>query len=170
MVFMMYTPAEANKLLKKLNEAHYSMIWDERDLCQFTASVDEDLEYARPDYDYEATQKEIAELERKIRTIKHALNQFNNSHKVDGFDMTVDEALIYLPQLSQRIKRLKEMKQTRPRERNMRTSLNGAVEYTYANYDVKQARKDYDQAFDELSRLQISLDTLNTREKFPIDL
>ena len=38
--------------------------------------------------------------EEEIRKLKHALNVFNASNKVPGFEMTVDEMLVYLPQLS----------------------------------------------------------------------
>ena len=99
---MKYTSAEAAKLLRRLNEEHEALLELERQSASFVAAVSEDLESIRPAYDLVAVQGELAEIEAKVRKVKHALNVFNSTHTVPGFGMTIDQLLVYIPQLSQR--------------------------------------------------------------------
>ena len=92
---MKYTSAEAAKLLRKLNDERQNLLSHETQVCEFVASLGEDPESVRPEYDYEKTQAEINETEKKIIKVKHAINVFNSTHKVPDFDMTVDEMLVY---------------------------------------------------------------------------
>ena len=87
--------------------------------------------------------------------------------------MTIDRALVYLPFLSARVKKLGEMKARLPKARENHDGYAGygnLVDYRYINYDRSIAAQDYDAAFDELCRLQTALDTVNNSEKFRIDL
>ncbi len=54
-------------------------------------------------------------MEAKIRKLKHAINIFNATQTVDGFDMTIDELLVYIPQLTKRKSKLLEMKSRLPK-------------------------------------------------------
>ena len=166
---MLYTSAEAAKLLRKLNEEKYSLEETERQSITFVAATTEDIETARPKYDYAETQREISELEAKIRKVKHAINKFNLEHELPGFDMTVDQALVYIPQLTKRKSKLSGMSTKLPKERGS-ARMNGVIEYTYANYDTKEVKKEFRRVSDELSRVQTALDTLNNTVKFEIDV
>ena len=114
---MKYTSAQAAKLLKKLNEEYNALVKKERLSSTFLAASGEDPESLRPEYDYTETQLKLDELERKIRTVRHALNVFNSTHTVPGFDMTVDQILVYIPQLTARVAKLSEMKSKLPKMR-----------------------------------------------------
>ena len=61
---MKYTCAEAAKLLRKLNEELRVLRAKEEKGYRFTAAVDEDLESARPVYDYEKTQEDRSWIKR----------------------------------------------------------------------------------------------------------
>jgi len=166
---MTMTSAEANKLLRKLNDDLYALRSSESLSKDFLASVGEDVEACRPEYSYEETQKGIAAIEKQIRTLKHAINLFNVTHKVPGFDMTIDEMLIYIPQLTQRKNKLGDMKSRLPRQRESSGRMaSNLIDYRYLNYDVKQAAADYDAVADELSRAQTALDVVNTTEPFEV--
>ena len=170
---MEYTSAEANKLLKKLNDVHQARLYEEEQCSTFLAAMGEEPESLRPEYDYTATQEKLRELEEKIVAVKHAINLFNTTHTVPGFSITVDMALVYLPFLSARVKKLGEMKARLPKARENHDGYAGygnLVDYRHINYDRFEAAKDYDAAFDELCRLQTALDTVNNSEKFRIDL
>ena len=169
---MKYTSAEAAKLLRRLNEEHAALLELERQSASFVAAVSEDIESIRPAYDLDAVQKKLAELEWKIRRVKHALNVFNSTHEVPGFGMTIDQLLVYIPQLSQRKMKLREMASVLPKARvKGRSAVNSAViEYTYANYDVEAAKAAADAAADELARAQTALDRVNNTETMEIDL
>ncbi len=160
---MKYTSAQANKLLKKLNDEYDLLLAEEAESSTFLAAMGEDPESVRPEYDYIETQKVLEELGNRIIKLKHAINLFNTSHTLPGFELTVDEALVYIPQLSKKVKKLAEMKARLPKAREnqeyySRTSI---IDYRYINFDRKTVKEDYDRAFDALSALQTALDTLN---------
>lgn len=110
---MNYTSAQANKLLKKLMEERDSILSTERQSRTFVAATTEKLEDARPEYDYAGTQKRLSEVEANIRTVKHCISIFNTTHVVEEFDMTVDQLLVYIPQLSDRKNKLASLQQAR---------------------------------------------------------
>ena len=70
---MKYTSAQANKLLKKLNDEYSALLDKEQRSRDFRAAMGEDVESVRPAYDYAETQARLAELEGKIRALKHAV-------------------------------------------------------------------------------------------------
>ena len=111
---MTYTSAQANKLLKKLNDEHAALLDKESRSKDFRATMGEDVESVRPAYDYADTQKKLAELERCIRKVKHVINVFNATHVIPDFNMTIDEMLVYIPQLTQRKNKLANMKARLP--------------------------------------------------------
>ena len=167
---MLYTSAEAAKLLRQLNEDYQSLLRDERERRSFLACMGEDIESVRPEYVYRDTQDKIDSIEKRIRKIKHAINVFNTTHKIPGFDMTVDEALVYIPQLSEKKSKLFEMRSALPKKREAATSRTTyVVDYRYANYDIEEADADYRKVSEELSAVQNGLDVLNNTEKFEID-
>ena len=114
---MKYTSAQANKRLKKLTDEYVSLREKESRSREFRAAAGENVESVRPAYDYADTQRRLAELERCICRIKHAINLFNVTHTVPGFDMTIDEMLVYIPQLTRRKNKLAAMKNRLPMER-----------------------------------------------------
>ena len=166
---MKLTSAEANKLLRKLNDDHGALKQMEAESRIFVAATTENLEDARPDYDYEATQRSLAELELQIRKLKHTINLFNVSQTIDESGMTIDQALIAIPQLSDRKRKLSVMRAAQKKKRNESIRSTNLIEYTYANYDVEMAEQDYQATIAELSRIQNALDLVNSTVQFEID-
>ena len=169
--YMKYTSAQAAKLLRKLNDEYYSLKELERNSKEFVAALCEDVESVRPEYDFEKTQKKLDELESKIRSLKHAINVFNTVTKVDGFDMTIDQMLVFIPQLSSRKEKLSEMKSCLPKTREPSNARSGnIIDYRFANYDIKAAEEAYREAEDILSHAQTALDVVNNTITFDIDI
>ena len=166
---MLYTSAEAAKLLRRLNDQKSSLESQELQSSTFRAAITEDVESARPAYDYAQTQAELDDLESKIRKVKHAINAFNLSQEVPGFGMTIDKMLVYIPQLTHKKAKLSGMKDRLPKTREY-IRVAGIIEYSYANYDVEAVKKDYDAVSDELARAQTALDVVNNSVKFEIDI
>ena len=106
---MTYTSAQAAKLLRKLNDEYAALLGKEAKSKEFNAAVGENVESVRPEYSYTDAQESQKELEGKIRKLKHAVNVFNATHVVPGFDMTIDEMLVYIPQLTRRKAKLAEI-------------------------------------------------------------
>lgn len=168
---MKCTCAEAAKMLRKLNEELSVLRSRETKSCRFTAALDEDLEAARPIYHYEEAQAEQAVLERKIRIIKHAINRFNLETVLPEFNMTIDEMLVYIPQLSERKRKLTQMASYLPKERASNSSFGSKIiEYTYTNYEVADAERDLGAVSDTLGRAQNALDLVNSQKMMEIDI
>lgn len=167
---MTYTSAQANKLLKKLHGEHAALLDKESRSKDFCAAMGEDVESVRPAYDYADTQNRLAELEQRIRKVKHAINVFNATHVIPDFHMTIDEMLVYIPQLTQRKNKLAEMKARLPKERveEQYGRQSNIIDYTYANYDLAAVEADYEEAADALSRAQLALDAVNQRDTFEL--
>lgn len=168
---MKYTSSEANKFLRRLNEERNALLEKEGQSSTFLAAMGEDPESVRPEYDYPDTQKTLEELDRKIRIVKHAINEFNIKCEVPGFQMTIDQMLVYIPQLTARKQKLAQMKNCLPKQRDMGLNYRRAsniIDYKYANYDIKAVEADYAAISDELSRAQTALDVLNSTQTLEI--
>ena len=160
---MKYSSAEAAKILRKLNEDQVALKEKEDKSSVFIVAIEEDVDSVRPAYNYVEVNAKLEELEKKVRIVKHAINTFNLTTEVPGFNMTVDQMLVYIPQLSEKKRRLARMAARLPKERCNSSGYGGKtiVEYQYANYDIDQAEKDLTAISDELARAQTALDVVN---------
>ena len=166
------TSAEAAKLLKKLLDEKSILLADEYRSSTFNAALGEDVESVRPMYDYAATQQALEHCNRKIRLLKHAINCFNTTQLGGDTGMTIDQVLVYIPQLTEMRSRLYTLQDRLPKQR---TSVGGigsntVIDYCYANYPVEQAKEDYTRISDELRSLQTALDLVNTTVQMEFEL
>lgn len=164
---MKYTSAEAAKLLKRLKWKELTLTSNETRCQVFNAALGEDIESVRPPYDYAKYQEEIAEVQSKIRKVKHAISTFNLKTVVYN-GMTIDEVLVYLPQLSEQQLKLQGMMSHLPKQRASVTPQ--VIDYSYANYDIDQVKEDYEKVSEELAAVQNALDLINSTKKFEIDV
>ncbi len=167
---MKYTSAEANKLLRKLNDEKTSVIYREENGKEFLAAVGEDIESVRPKYDFTETQNAIAGIETKIRKLKHAINVFNSTTIIPEFDMTIDEMLVYIPQLTAAKNKLARMKDKLPKVREQTRVNSSILDYRYLNYDVETVTAEYEKVTDTLSKAQNALDSVNMNQTLEVDL
>lgn len=167
---MNYTSAQAAKLLSKLQQDYDGLVAWEENAKTFLASLGEDVESVRPSYNYEEIHAQLTDLETKIRRVKHAINLFNTTAVIPEFDMTVDEMLVYIPQLSQKKAKLKEMANTMPKSRCKKLDRSNIIDYQYINYDLEQVKADLDRVTETLSNAQLALDQINHTKTFAVDL
>lgn len=165
---MKLTSAMANKLLKDYQRQLDELDMFELDRFEFTAATNENIEDARPEYDYETVRQQRDELTRKIVKLKHAINKFNVETVVPGFEMTVDKILVWMPMLSGNKYRLCNMARLQPKKRI--GVSNQLIEYKYANYDVEKASQDYENLRTTLRELQLALDQVNNSVEFEVEL
>ncbi|MBQ0078810.1 MAG: hypothetical protein KBS66_02815 [Eubacterium sp.] len=169
---MKMTSAEANKMLRQLNAERGALLAKEEKSCTFLAVMGEDPDTVRPAYDYDGVQDALREMDWKIRVLKHGIFMFNMNTTVPEFDMTIDELLIYLPQLTARVSKFEQMAARLPKEREQ-SAFRGPsnfVDYRYANYDIDKAEADYKEASDMLALAQTALDKLNSTLEFEVEL
>lgn len=163
------TSAEAAKLLRSLNEKRQELLAKERQTSSFIAALEEDPETVRPEYDFAAVQDKLREIEEEIRRVKHAVNKFNLTTEIPGFGMTIDQMLVYIPQLSERKAKLQMMQRMLPKQREMnRMVRTNSIDYRYANFNVNAARAAFLEASDLLAKAQTALDAVNSGVEFEI--
>lgn len=169
---MKLTSSQAVKMLRMLNEEHAMLVAEEKESREFVAAIQEDIEAARPFYDLAATQSALDALDQKIRTVKHAINVFNTTHEVPGFGMTIDEVLVYLPQLTRKKEKLLMMSRRLEKQRvdGGYGSSSSNIEYRYANYSIQAAREMLAEISRTLGQLQTALDIVNTQETMEIEI
>ncbi len=112
-------------------------------------------------YDYAAAQHELHDLQKEERHIKLLLAVSNASTNVEGYDMTIAEALVYLAQLSQNKKYLSRLANKEKLVRQSGHYGSGGPEYTKVNYDLKQAQADLAELHREIAQLQMAIDRTN---------
>lgn len=163
------TSAAANKYLRALDEekTFYRVLEEEASTYILAESERQDP----PAYDYLDVTEKLDELDRKICVVKHAINRFNLNTRLEEFDMTIDQALVCLAQLSRKKGRLDQMRRRQPKTRVSNSfSRSNLIEYEYVNYDLEQVRRDFEQVSDQISRLQMALDYCNQTIDFDVDV
>lgn len=172
---MKYTSSEAAKLLQKLNEELNEVKRMEAMSSTFNAALGENAEEVRPAYAFREVQEKIAVLQEKIRKVKHAINVFNCGQEVPGFDMTIDQILILIPQLNKEKGKLDAMANTLPKVRDnmqgpFRGNASNFIDYKYANYEISDAKAALKTVSDRLSQAQTALDLVNSTVQFELEL
>ena len=170
---MKVTSSQASKMLRKLEEDRRGLLNNEDMSSSFNAAVGENIEDVRPKYDYEGVRKAVDEIDAKIRGLKHSINLFNVSYVIPEFGMTIDQILVYIPQLSAKKALLDRMRNTLPKTRandGYRAGSVNIIDYTYANYDIEKTDKDFSETSDLLARVQTALDTVNNTVTFDVDM
>ena len=167
------TSAYANKMLRSLEEDKAFWVNKEAASSTYVAAVNE--EPVIPEYDYMAVANMIDEIDRKIVTIKHALNLANATAKirVGDTEMSVDSILVRMAQLSSRKATLDTMRKYLPKMRESShafSSRNAVPEYRYTNYDPELVKRDYKCISGEIMEMQIALDRYNQTFLFEADI
>ncbi len=169
---MEYTSAEASKLLKKLIDEKQNILSMEGKTATFKAALGEDPESVRPEYNFRQSEDSLETVMRKILKVKHAINVFNSTTEVGDSGMTIDQVLVYLPELNARKQVLYNMASLLPKERVAARFMgaNNLIDYRYANFDIDEVKKEYIRVRDEVMALQTALDLVNSTVKFEIDV
>ena len=167
------TSAYANKLLKQLNEEKSYWLQLESECCTYVVANGE--EAVIPGYDYQTVAKTIEGLDRKIATIKHAINCYNVTTFLtleDGQSMTIDQALVVLAQLNRRKQQLDYMRKLQPKQRKENSYMrsNNLIEYMYVNYDLNLVKQEFEHISEEIMEIQMKLDQLNQTIEFGIEI
>nr|DAM87389.1 MAG TPA: septicolysin [Caudoviricetes sp.] len=168
---MRVTSSQAAKLLRQLNDELRALQLKEANSCSFVAAIQEDVESVRPAYNFKEMRDAQAEVECKIRKVKHAINVFNTTTIIPDFNITIDEMLVYLPQLNRQCEVLSKMRDAMPKVRvSSGYSSGNIIDYKYANYDIEEVGRYYAELSDTLAKAQTVLDLVNSTVEFEIDI
>lgn len=165
------TSAEANKMLRRLeDDKKYILDMEERSNTYIVTEGVKDVTI--PEYDYEQCAKDIDDIDSKVRIIKHALNQFNCKTKLPESDITIDQALVMMAQLSNKRNKLDAMRKRLPRARKHGQFgvTSNIVEYECINYDLDKVKTDYESVVDQIAELQMGIDYCNQTKKFSVNI
>ncbi len=167
------TSAYANKLLKQLGEDKEFWTNKEGSSCLYTAAVGETP--VVPEYNYSEVAATIAEIDRKICIIKHAINLANATSQVETSTgtMTVDTILVAMAQKNKRKAFLDYLRKQQPKmrkETQVYNARNAAPEYQYINYDLDQIKQEYEKITAEIMDMQLALDKYNQTFEFDVEL
>ena len=149
--------SEAMKAVKELEEKKNNVIFTEDNRSR--VSYKEGENKVLTNYDYAQTRKAVAEIDEKIRKIKHALAVCNCNAVVDEFGITIGEALVYLAQLNKEYSQLDEL--SRYNKLSRRITANGVLEYTECLYDPEEVVRDMEALHARIGKLQVAIDRAN---------
>ena len=166
---MKYTSASANKLIKILEDKKNYLLQQEENGKSYVLADDEKPEL--PDYDFTASNEELDEIDRKIRTLKHALNVFNTT-TVLPLGITIDQALVEMAQLNNKLPRLDSLRRAKNKTRlsGSMTSRRDVAEFQYLNYKTEDVEKVYERDLKCVQQIQLALDKVNQTEEFEVDV
>lgn len=166
---MKYTSASANKLIRILEDRKSYLLGQESNDSTYILAEDEKEEI--PAYDFSDTNRQVDELDEKIRTLRHALNVFNTT-TILPIGISIDQALVEMAQLNQKLPRLDMMRKAKNKRRlsGMNAGRRDVAEYEYLNYDPKIVEEIYDRDLRRVQSIQLALDRVNQTVEFEVDI
>lgn len=133
---------------------------DERD-----SSVPVDVDYTprfENSYSYEKNRQRVKELQEREAQIHAALSVFNLTTKVEGFDLTISEALVRIAQLRNEIKVLTPMvshQELFMPDYSLR--YHRGDEIRKSCYEITKVKQDLKALQQDLAALQVAVDKIN---------
>jgi len=147
---------EIMKMLRKIQE-------DKSLLLRFEAlnsvvKYSDQEEPIESDYDYHSIRQAVDKLNDEERRLKGILAYSNATTKVDGYDFSISEALVYLTQLSNKKNHLSSMALIKPLDRSI---VYNKIEYKKALFDPNEVDLEVKRLTDEIAMLQMAIDRTN---------
>ena len=163
---MKFNCDSANKMVKSLMADLEALESLEKKNKTYSYKPGEEPEI--PGYSLSDTTAKIGDVNAKIYKIKHAINVFNVNTTVEGFDFTMDEALVRLKVLNKRRGVLNEMRSMS--EMSRESSYRGEAEITRPNFNLDEAEAEYQRINKELIALQQGINITNLTKTFEVEI
>lgn len=155
------TVDSANKRIRLLTTERSRLLTEER--TNMTYGYVQGEEPYIPQYNFMETHKKLTAINDEILMLKHAVNVFNTTHIVPGTELTIDQALVRLPMLTDLKGKLENMMGIQPKTRRVLMGAN-ASEFTVRNFDVDNVKTLYDDVSKEIITIQQGLSSINLTE------
>lgn len=149
--------AEIIKKIKHLEQKKLQILQDEKQTCTTTYITESDK--ISVTYNFTETRQVVEQIDNEVRHLKCLLSVVNSTVRIDGFDMTIGESLVYLAQLNSKRGVLEKMAGKQEKCRN--STYNGEVEYVELNYSLSDCRQQLENIQNEIQRLQMEIDRTN---------
>lgn len=157
--------SKLNKVIRQLAEERdnlTSLIYTNKTFSAFTGEEPED---ARPDVHIEDTLAEIEKLDSKVVEYKTKLFTYNLMTEIPDQNMSLAQALVWLPIANNRLSVLKNLINIREKQRQNipHVASNGdvIVEYIYANFDTEKIKEEYIELQNKITDVQLKINELN---------
>ena len=150
--------AELMKEIKILEEKKNDILTLEQEECKITY-LDGEKKMSSL-YSYDGVRKEVDDIDSKIRRYKSLLAYSNATTKVEEFDMTIGECLIYLASLNSKKTYLTSFASKKQKSR-ISSTYNNKVEYTELLYDVNKVKQELEELQRLIAKLQMAIDRTN---------
>lgn len=157
----------ANKIIKNLQSEAEMLLQAERRDCTYSHTPSESP--IIPVYDFGATQAKLGELRGKIAALRHAVNRFNVETKVDGFDLTVDEALGYMSRLNEEKRRLQNLTSI-PEVTRTRGLGSKEPDLVHRNFNADEVQAAYKETCNQLMLIQQAINVANLTKEFEVNI
>jgi len=118
-------------------------------------------------YDFASTRQKIDDIDAEVRKYKRLLNYSNATTIIAEFDMTLGECLVYMAQLNSQLYTLRRLAQQEPITR--RSTVNGVIEHTALNYDIKEYQAKLQWVQETIAALQVAIDRTNLTNMIKIN-
>ena len=148
---------EAMKEIRLLEEEKQMLL--EKECERFRVSYKEGERKVDTGYSYQGTREKVAALDARIREIKAALAKANCTCRLEGFDVSIGEALVMLAQWNAEYGRLSML--SAQQQISRRITPNGILEYTECLYDVEEVTKERNALKQRIGALQVAIDRAN---------
>ena len=155
---------EAMKRISLLEQQKRDILSDESSNCMTTYGAGEEKE--KVEYDFTDVRTHVAALDSEIRRIKHNLHLANATVRIDEFDMTLGECIIYLAQLNNEKGTLERM--ARRELKTRKTAYGGGVEWTELNYSREACREQLKKVTEDIVKLQMVIDRSNLTHEIEV--
>jgi len=156
----------ANKTIKNLQAEIDSLLQAEEVNKTYSYGVTE--KPVIPEYDFLATQAKLDALRKRIAVLRHAINQFNITTKIQDADLTVDEALGRMSMLNGEKKRLYALMQI-PEKTRTRTYGSREADFVCRNFDLAEVQGEYNRVCEELMQIQQAINVANLTIFFDVE-
>lgn len=163
-----YTVARANKELEFLAGEKRRLLDRETERCTYVVEEHGDVE--PPRYDYGETRSEVAEIDRRIARLRHAVHVFGSTAILPESRITLDEARIRLSLMGGERRRVDALRSI-PTTRRMPSGLfpgEVRMEQERANYDVERADRDYRRLCVSMADLQVEVGAVEHTMTFTV--
>ena len=158
-----------NKIYNLISEFN-ELLWNNRKWEgiseYFVVFEGEDVDTYRPNYDYEETQKEIAEIKKYLRYLNTVINKTKANLFIEEYGINLDELEMYRDDLKRRINALDNILAIKTESEE---DIYGVIIETCPNYDEERIRKEKDEINIELDRVKNTICSIYNAENIYLE-